>query len=180
GLAGERIGLARRRRGLVDRDLAREGLAAVAGQRGEEGVSRGGFAGSRRGGIAAWRLMHARDLVGRRRARPADRQQEQRQQGRDHRAAGHQLVAAAAGLELADDEESDDLEPPPSARLRFLSPSFLKSVSYQPPPASRNEGAVTWRRILPGALHEGQVSGSASDSFCRRSKAWPQASHWKA
>src|SRR5690606_31289710 len=134
---------------------------------------------SRCSGIAARHLVHARGRVGGRRAGPAGRQQEQRQQGREHRAAGHQLVAAVAGLELAD-EESDDLEPPPSARLRFLSPSFLKSVSYQPPPASRNEGAVTWRRILPGALHEGQVSGSASDSFCRRSKAWPQASHWKA
>src|SRR6185437_14261897 len=54
------------------------------------------------------------------------------------------------------------------ARLRFLSPSFLKSVSYQPPPASRNEGALTRRRTL-GAPHSGQSTGSASDSFCRRS-----------
>src|SRR4051812_3462964 len=30
---------------------------------------------------------------------------------------------------------------PLSARLRFLSPSFLKSVSYQPVPAKRNDGA---------------------------------------
>src|SRR3546814_4401760 len=37
----------------------------------------------------------------------------------------------------------------PSTRFRFLLPSFLKSVSYQPLPASRNDGAVTWRRTCP-------------------------------
>src|SRR5688572_8844544 len=48
-------------------------------------------------------------------------------------------------------------EPPlaPSAfsvRLRFLSPSFLKSVSYQPLPDSRKLGAVICR-VTASALH---------------------------
>src|SRR5690606_27956918 len=128
--------------------------------------------GRRRGRIAGTgRFRGGPGRIARgRRGRRAGRQQGQRQQGRNHRAAGHQLAVAAAGL----DKVSEALEPPPSplsARLRFLSPSFLKSVSYQPPPARRNEGAVTWRRTWPGAPQEGQVSGSASDSFCRRSKA---------
>ena len=55
------------------------------------------------------------------------------------------------------------------ARLRLVSPSFLKSVSYQPDPESRNAGAVT-RRRRPDLPHSGQSAGSASLSFCRRSK----------
>jgi hypothetical protein len=56
-----------------------------------------------------------------------------------------------------------------STRLRFLSPSFLKSVSYQPLPARRKEGALT-RRCSSGSPQLGQIVGSSSDSFCRRSK----------
>src|SRR5512144_2290066 len=59
-----------------------------------------------------------------------------------------------------------------AARLRFLSPSFLKSVSYQPLPARRNAGAVR-RRLTRVAPHFGQVDGSGSASFCRRSNVSP-------
>ena len=45
------------------------------------------------------------------------------------------------------------------ARLRFVSPSFLKSVSYQPLPARRNAGAVR-RRLTRGLPQAGQAAGS--------------------
>ena len=49
---------------------------------------------------------------------------------------------------------------PPSTRLRFLSPSFLKSVSYRRcPPA---DGAVSWRLTVAWP-QDGQVSGSTTD-----------------
>ena len=96
---------------------------------------------------------------------------------------GRRLVlGTAAGLGAAVDSpfDSDLAAPsPPSARLRFLSPSFLKSVSYQPLPARRNAGAVTCRFTVDWP-QEGQVSGSGSDSFCRRSKRWPHWVHSKA
>jgi len=66
--------------------------------------------------------------------------------------------------------------PPSPARLRFLSPSFLKSVSYQPLPANRNDGALTIRRKC-GASQAGHTVGSVSDNFCSRSKRWPQPLH---
>ena len=89
------------------------------------------------------------------------------------------LSAFAAG-DSAGFDSLDGLAPsPPSARFRFLSPSFLKSVSYQPLPANRNDGAVNCR-FTACALHAGQVSGSGSDSFCRRSKLWPHWVHSKA
>src|SRR5690606_11198088 len=98
-------------------------------------------------------------------------------------------AGVAAGLATSGDEppvspfesplesllDSFDAPSPPSARLRLRSPSFLKSVSYQPPPASRNEGAVS-ARLTDAALQDGQVSGSGSESFCRRSKSWPHCS----
>src|SRR3954462_15721594 len=62
------------------------------------------------------------------------------------------------------------------ARLRFLSPSFLKSVSYQPLPARRNAGAVR-RRFTRGLPQVGQSVGSGSESFCRRSKRSPHSVH---
>src|SRR4051812_15525586 len=79
--------------------------------------------------------------------------------------------AAAAGLALSPDFAA---APSPvfgsafgasslAARLRFLSPSFLKSVSYQPLPASRNAGAVS-RRLMGDAPQTGQTEGSGSDS----------------
>ena len=67
----------------------------------------------------------------------------------------------------------------PSARFFFLSPPFLKSVSYQPLPARRNDGAVTCR-FTASAAHCGQAAGSGSAIFCSRSKRWPQAAHSKA
>src|SRR6185312_6930677 len=77
-------------------------------------------------------------------------------------------AGAAAGAGEAAGAAAGAAAAPSPTRLRFLSPSFLKSVSYQPPPASRNEGALT-RRCTLGAPHSGQSTGSASDSFCRRS-----------
>src|SRR5690606_28569501 len=114
-----------------------------------------------------WGLRDAR--TGLARTRPGNRSSGGRRRGAPGRRA--QLVAVALEELLADEPEEPEPPSPLSARLRFLSPSFLKSVSYQPPPARRNDGAVTWRRTWPGALQEGQTSGSASDSFCRRSKA---------
>ena len=88
--------------------------------------------------------------------------------------------ASALASEVPADLPSDfasALPSPLSARLRR--PSFLKSVSYQPLPARRKLGAVSWRRTC-GSAHSGHWVGSASDSFCRRSKVWPQAAHSKA
>lgn len=91
-------------------------------------------------------------------------------------AAGAAAAAAAAGFVVLAWSAATGL-PPSSARLRFLSPSFLKSVSYQPLPARRKDGAVSCRRSsdLP---HCGQIVGSSADSFCNRSKLCPQA--WQA
>src|SRR3546814_5503305 len=47
---------------------------------------------------------------------------------------------------------------PFSARLRLVSPSFLKSVSYQPLPDNRNCGAVSCRRTLCCARSEEHTS----------------------
>ena len=40
-------------------------------------------------------------------------------------------------------------------------------------------GKTAWR-LTWCAPHDGHVSGSGSDIFCRRSKLWPQSAHWKA
>src|SRR5690606_21300640 len=99
------------------------------------------------------------------------------------------VAAGLAGLAVSVDDPPESLfdsplesalgsfDPPspPSARLRLRSPSFLKSVSYQPPPARRNDGAVNVR-FTEAALQDGQASGSGSESFCRRSKLWPHCS----
>src|SRR5690606_27970900 len=86
-------------------------------------------------------------------------------------------LGSLAGL-LSGGLASEGLDSPPlsddglssaPARLRLRSPSFLKSVSYQPLPASRKEGAVT-RRRTPVFAQSGHCSGSGSDNFCRRSK----------
>src|SRR5690606_37098042 len=86
------------------------------------------------------------------------------------------LSAGLLSAGLVSPPLSDDGLSSPPARLRFLSPSFLKSVSYQPLPASRNDGAVTRRRTF-GCPHSGHLSGSGSDSFCRRSNTWLQSVH---
>ena len=49
----------------------------------------------------------------------------------------------------------------------------------EPLPDRRNDGAVSWR-LTASAPHSGQADGSGSESFCRRSKSWPQAAHSKA
>ena len=89
-------------------------------------------------------------------------------------------AGAAAGALFSEDSGLALVALPPSlllsARLRFLSLSDLKSVSYQPLPANRNEGALT-RRLSCGAPQLGQIVGSSSDSFCRRSKRCPQLAH---
>src|SRR3954462_11044757 len=99
-------------------------------------------------------------------------------------AAGSFLsVAAAAGLALSPLEAG--LSPALAsafgasslaARLRFLSPSFLKSVSYQPLPARRKAGAVR-RRFTCESPHAGQTDGSASDRSCRGSNVSLHALH---
>src|SRR5919112_2257517 len=97
-------------------------------------------------------------------------------------ASGFASALASAGLGAAADSAfaSALASPPPfSLRLRFLSPSFLKSVSYQPLPDSRKLGAVT-RRLTASAPHSGQAAGSGSDNFCRRSNWCSQAWQEKA
>src|SRR4249919_1263751 len=84
-----------------------------------------------------------------------------------------------AGVDGFGSEDEDDEADEPSVRFFFLSLPFLKSVSYQPLPERRNEGAVTWR-FTASAPHCGQADGSGSAIFCRRSKWWPQAAHSKA
>jgi len=73
-------------------------------------------------------------------------------------------------------EVDESLESPPdvSTRLRFFSPSPLKSVSYQPPPFKRNDGADMRRRScdLP---HSGHFRRAPSLIFCSASRWWPQA-----
>src|SRR4249919_4116554 len=84
-------------------------------------------------------------------------------------------LAGVDGFESGDDDVVDE----PSVKFFFLSLPFLKSVSYQPLPERRNDGAVTWR-FTASAPQCGHVVGSGSDIFCRRSKWWPQAAHSKA
>src|SRR6476659_536785 len=93
--------------------------------------------------------------------------------------AGLLSVFAGSVSALASDGLLSGLAAPSPARLRFLSPSFLKSGSYQPPPDRRKLGAVSWR-LTADAPQSGQASGSGSESFCRRSKLWPQAAQTKA
>ena len=73
-------------------------------------------------------------------------------------------AGAAAGALFSEDSGLALVALPPSlllsARLRFLSLSDLKSVSYQPLPANRNEGALT-RRLSCGAPQLGQIVGSS-------------------
>src|SRR6185369_17944196 len=94
--------------------------------------------------------------------------------------AGYSDFAGVEGF-ASDDGVLDDgvLDDEPSVRFFFLSLPFLKSVSYQPLPDRRNDGAVTWR-FTASAPQCGHVVGSGSDIFCRRSKWWPQAAHSKA
>jgi len=81
------------------------------------------------------------------------------------------------GIQRLDDRFAGLLASP--VRFFFLSPSFLKSVSYQPLPERRNDGAVMLRFTV-SLPHTGHVVGSASAIFCRRSKVWPQLVHSKA
>jgi hypothetical protein len=57
---------------------------------------------------------------------------------------------------------------PRSARLRFASLSDLKSVSYQPLPASRKRTADT-RRLSDLRPHSGHWRSWGSESFCSAS-----------
>jgi hypothetical protein len=69
--------------------------------------------------------------------------------------------------------ESDPL---PESLARFFLAPVLKSVSYQPEPASLNAGAETFffKDVAP---HPGQSVNGASDIFCSASCALPQAPH---
>ena len=71
-------------------------------------------------------------------------------------AAGLLAAGLASGLDSVFASALGAPLVPSPARLRFLSPSFLKSVSYQPPPARRNCGAVSWRRTC-GAPQDGSI-----------------------
>src|ERR1700722_14419426 len=64
-----------------------------------------------------------------------------------------------------------------SARLRLLSWSPLKSVSYQPPPLSRNTGADI-KRCRWDLPHCGHFFRGRSLIFCMASRSWPQLLHW--
>ena len=90
--------------------------------------------------------------------------------------ASSALFAGASLLpESADAAVSFDSAPEVSTRLRFFSASPLKSVSYQPPPLSRNTGADIKRRSasLP---HSGHLRSGESPTFCSASTSWAQAS----
>src|SRR6056297_1692 len=75
-----------------------------------------------------------------------------------------------------------DSEPPPldfggplsPARLRL--PSFLKSVSYHPPPFSRNPAAET-SLVNDSLPHSGQWVSGASLIFCSFSSLWLHSRH---
>ncbi len=64
---------------------------------------------------------------------------------------------------------------PSSVRLRRR-PDFLKSVSYQPDPLSRNPAADT-SFLSAGSSQEGQSRSGSSLIFCITSWRYPQASH---
>jgi hypothetical protein len=85
------------------------------------------------------------------------------------------LASDFASGDLVSDLESADLASVlealssfSTARLRLVSLSDLKSVSYQPAPFNRNTGAETsfFIRFLP---HEGHFFSGGSEIFCRSS-----------
>jgi hypothetical protein len=80
--------------------------------------------------------------------------------------AGLSLVLWAGGSELP---ESPD-------KFRFLSPSFLKSVSYHPDPDKRKDGAET-KRLSCATPQWGHSSGSGSDKRINSSVRLPHAAH---
>jgi hypothetical protein len=90
-------------------------------------------------------------------------------------------------LELASDPELDEdplsedplsEEPDPSEAPEVSDPKtfrflpFLKSVSYQPPPLSRNPAAEIFFTSV-GSLQAGQISRGSSLIFCMVSISWP-------
>src|SRR6185369_3166729 len=86
------------------------------------------------------------------------------------------VLAESAGFELSPDSPLDSrLESPlaVSTRLRFLSPSPLKYVSYQPPPFSLNTGAEIRRRSV-SLPHSGHLRSGESLSFCSASSSCEQ------
>lgn len=78
---------------------------------------------------------------------------------------------------LLDDVEAGEASPPALllSRLRFLSPPFLKSVSYQPPPLRRKPAAeIFFLSVSPP--HAGQVFSGSSLIFCMVSNSCAQSS----
>jgi hypothetical protein len=74
--------------------------------------------------------------------------------------------------EVAEEGDPEELElseeasvPDPPSTLRFLSPLFLKSVSYHPPPFSLKPAAETFLRS-ESRPQAGQVRSGASLIFC--------------
>src|SRR5690606_22560885 len=85
-------------------------------------------------------------------------------------------LAGAASVSLPESPPSFALSLPPSTEstsLRFFSLSDLKSVSYQPPPFRRNDGADMSRTSvrLP---QSGHFLRGGSETFCSASTSWPQ------
>src|SRR5262245_19988047 len=87
--------------------------------------------------------------------------------------AGVSLFAESAGFELSLDSLLDDSLADASTRLRFLSPSRLKSVSYQPAPFKRNTGAEIRRRSV-SFPHSGHLRSGESLIFCSASSSCEQ------
>src|SRR5690606_33079922 len=91
-------------------------------------------------------------------------------------------AASPAGFSVDDPAFSAGLSSLPpasrslSTRLRLLSLSVLKSVSYQPPPLRRKTGAETSlvSLFLPHSVH---LRSGASVIFCSTSTCAPQAEH---
>src|SRR5262249_39794767 len=84
--------------------------------------------------------------------------------------AGASLFAESADFELSLESLLDDSLWDVSTRLRFLSPSRLKSVSYQPPPLSLKTGAEINRRSV-SFPHSGHLRSGESLIFCSASSS---------
>lgn len=78
--------------------------------------------------------------------------------------------------EVADALELAESDPVLESFTRFFFAPVLKSVSYQPDPASRKAGADTFF-FKDAAPHSGHSVNGASDIFCNASSALPQAPH---
>ena len=79
-------------------------------------------------------------------------------------------------VEVTDVFELPESAPLPGSFAKFFFAPVLKSVSYQPDPASLKAGAETFF-FKADAPHSGQSLNGASDIFCNASCGLPQAPH---